>query len=528
MTDPRPTYLSSLGEAIASGMAVAFHAQQKPNRIAIRSPFGELSFAELNANCNRISRTLSAAGLKKGDAVALISRNRPEFVETYHACLRSGFRVTPINWHLKPDEVAYIVSNCEAKALIADADFAASAEEAASLHPLVVKLAVGGPITKFSDYHDTIAQQSGDNIANPTLGGNMLYTSGTTGRPKGVFKPANGAALTPSGSWYGKSADFQSDTDVALVTGPLYHAAPLGINLNVPLMAGLEIVLMDKWDAEETLRLTEQYKVTHSHLVATMFHRLLQLPEEIKQKYNSSSLRWIIHGAAPCPIEAKQGMMDWFGPVLYEYYGGTEGGGIFILPEEWLKKPGSVGRINDNTRVEIHDEEGNILPVGETGTIYFNAPATGRFKYFKDPEKTKKAYRNDLFTLGDMGYLDKDDYLYLTGRSAEIIISGGVNVYPQETDNALLTHPAVKDVCTIGVPSEEWGEEVKSVVQLVPNTEITEGLKKSLIQHCKDNLPGYKCPRSIDFTTDLPRLPTGKILRREVRLPYWKGRTKQI
>ncbi|PCI49690.1 MAG: hypothetical protein COB51_03735, partial [Moraxellaceae bacterium] len=204
MTDPTPTYLSSLGEAISSGMAVAFHAQQKPNRIAIRSPFGELSFAELNANCNRISRTLSAAGLKKGDAVALISRNRPEFVETYHACLRSGFRITPINWHLKPDEVAYIVSNCEAKALIADADFAASAEEAASLCALDVKLAVGGSIKEFDDYHDTIAQHSGDNIAKPILGGNMLYTSGTTGRPKGVFKPANGAALTPSGSWYGK------------------------------------------------------------------------------------------------------------------------------------------------------------------------------------------------------------------------------------------------------------------------------------------------------------------------------------
>jgi len=527
VTNSSQSYLSSLPEAISLGMAISFHANQKPNRLAIRSPFGDLTFAELNANCNRISRTLSAAGLVPGDAVALIARNRPEFVETYHACLRSGFRVTPINWHLKPDEVAYIVGNCEAKALIADSEFSASAEQAARESKLIVKLAVGGPIPLFDDYHDTMAQQSGDDISGPILGTNMLYTSGTTGRPKGVLKPVS-ASLILTSSWYAKSAKFNSESDVALVTGPLYHAAPLGINLNVPLIAGLEIVLMDKWDAEETLRLTDRYKVTHSHLVATMFHRLLQLPAAIKEKYNTSSLRWIIHGAAPCPIEAKQGMMDWFGPILYEYYGGTEGGGIFILPEEWSTKPGSVGKINETTQVEIQDDEGNVLPTGETGTIYFNAPKTGRFEYYKDPEKTQKAYRNDFFTLGDMGYLDKDDYLFLTGRSAEIIISGGVNVYPQETDNALLTHPSVKDVCTIGIPSDEWGEEVRSVVELVPDIDPTDELKQALLKHCKENLPSYKCPRSIDFKTDLPRLPTGKILRRQVRLPYWEGRTKQI
>jgi long-chain acyl-CoA synthetase len=348
-------------------------------------------------------------------------------------------------------------------------------------------------------------------------------------RTKGVFRPrvAPDVRANETVTRAQSAADWRPGQDLCLCTGPAYHAAPLAFNINGPLVEGVGTVLMDKWDPEETLRLVHEHKITHTHMVATMFHRLLALPEETRKKYDASSMRYVVHGAAPCPVHVKQAMMDWLGPVVYEYYAATEGGGgFFIGPEEWLGKPGSVGAAPgaDN---QILNDAGNEVPTGEVGTIYFKAPAL-RFVYYKDTEKTSGSYRGDYFTLGDMGYFDEDGYLFLTGRSAETIISGGVNIYPQETDDVLLKHPAVADVCTVGVPNEEWGEEVKSIVQLKHGVETSQETVELLIAFSKEHLPGFKTPRTIDFIEDLPRLPSGKIQRRLVRAPYWAGRDKQI
>jgi long-chain acyl-CoA synthetase len=287
--------------------------------------------------------------------------------------------------------------------------------------------------------------------------------------------------------------------------------------------------MMDRWDAEETLRLIERYRITHTHMVATMFHRLLQLPAEVKARYDLSSLKLVMHGAAPCPVHVKRAIIDWFGPIVFEYYAATEGGGNFTIDAQtWLQKPGSVGKTPSPENTRIVDDEGADVARGQIGTIYFRAPEVGRFEYFKSPEKTDASYRGDWFTLGDMGYLDEDDYLFLTGRNAETIISGGVNIYPQEIDAALLQHPAVLDVCTVGVPNEEWGEEVKTVVQLKPELTPSATLADDIREFARARLPGFKCPRSVDFVDDLPRLPSGKIQRRLVREPYWAGRDRQI
>jgi long-chain acyl-CoA synthetase len=517
-----------LDEARTLGMVIAVTAREAPERPAILSPNGDRSFDELNARANQLVRALRARGIGEGDAVALMCANRPEFVEVYAAALRSGLRLTCMNWHLQAEEVSYIVDNCDARAFIADVRFAAAASEAAALAPKAeVRLAVGGPIEGFEAYEAFVSGQPTDDIDDPCLGKSMLYTSGTTGKPKGVYRrstpPAGGLAARVA-----QTARLDPAVDCHLCTGPLYHAAPLAFNLAGPLAQGCGIVLMDGWDAEETLRLIDQHKVTHTHMVATMFHRMLVLPDEVKQKYDVGSLRYIIHGAAPTPVHVKKALLDWLGPIIYEYYAATEGGGTYVTPDEWLEKPGTVGKPADPEGLVVHDENGERLPAGEVGTLYFRAPDTGRFEYYKDPDKTSSAYRGDYFTLGDQGYIDEDGYVFLTGRTSELIISGGVNIYPAEVDAVLLMHPAVADVATVGVPNDEWGEEVKSVVQLSEGLEPAEALKDELIQFCRGQLAHYKCPRSIDFDLELPRADTGKIYRRKVRDRYWQGRDKSI
>jgi long-chain acyl-CoA synthetase len=521
----------NLEQAAATGMTIAYHAEQVPQNNAVISKYGSRTFAELNARVNQLSRVFRAAGLTTDDAVAMLITNRPEFIEVFYACQRTGLRVTPINWHLTGDNASYIVENCEAKAFIADARCSQSAIDALNDNRSQVKLAlaVGGHVEGFADYDEYLNAEDVSNIDNPEIGSQMLYTSGTTGRPKGVYRPR----VTPDASTNvtvtraQSAADWHPGEDLCLCTGPAYHAAPLAFNINGPLIAGVGTVLMDKWDPEETLQLIQEHKVTHTHMVATMFHRLLALPEATRNQYDMSSLRYVVHGAAPCPVHVKQAMMDWLGPVIYEYYAATEGGGgFFIDPEEWLSKPGSVGAAPGADNI-ILDDDGNPVATGEVGTIYFLAPEL-RFVYFKDTEKTSGSYRGDYFTLGDMGYFDEDGYLFLTGRSAETIISGGVNIYPQETDDVLLKHEDVADVCTVGVPNEEWGEEVKSIVQLKPGVAASDETASDLIAFAKEHLPGFKAPRTIDFIDDLPRLPSGKIQRKMVRAPYWAGRDKQI
>jgi long-chain acyl-CoA synthetase len=516
-------------EAARCGMSVAVTAAEDPERLAIRSPHGTRSFDALDARANQVARALRRAGLREGDSVALLAANRPEFVEVLYAGLRSGLRVTPINWHLTASEIAYVVADCEARAFVADARFAAAAAGAAAevgdAAPL--RLAVGGAIEGFAGYEAAAAAESPDELEDPALGATMLYTSGTTGRPKGVHREPVPPARTASARIIGAAIGLRSGEDLALNTGPLYHAAPLAFSLTLPLNTGVGVVVMDGWDAEETLRLVAEERITHTHLVPTMFHRLLALPEETKRRYDTASLRAVLHGAAPCPVHVKQRMLDWWGPVLFEYYAATEGWGSFVTPQQWLAKPGTVGRPEPGS-VEIRDDEGKPCPPGVAGTVYLRAPAEGRFAYWKDTGKTARAYAGDFFTLGDVGYLDADGDLFLCDRSADVIISGGVNVYPAEVDAVLLTHPAVGDAATIGIPNEEWGEEVRAVVELAPGVAPSDALAGELVAFCRERLAHYKCPRAVDFTPRLPRLDSGKIQRRHVREPYWAGRERKI
>ncbi len=508
-----------LAEAGGAGMVLALWAGLIPDAPAVRSRAGDRTFRELNDNANRLARALRARGLQAGDAVALVCSNRPEFVEVVYACNRAGLRYTPVNWHLTAEEVAYIVGDCEAKALIADARFAELMVEAAALSPDAhVRLAIDGAIDGFDAYAQILAAQDGADLEDPQLGGRMLYTSGTTGKPKGVMRPPTYTTRRTATSAAAKYAPGQGQ--LHLCTGPLYHAAPLGFSMVIPLGAGVGIVLMDKWDAEETLRLTAQHRITHTHMVPTMFHRMLRLPEEVRRGHDISSMQYIVHGAAPCPVVTKKAMMDWFGPIIWEYYAATEGSGSAVGPEQWLKKPGTVGKPATDDHIQIFDDGGEPCPPNQPGTIYLKVLKGAEFEYYKDPDKTSKARRGTHFTLGDVGYLDEDGFLFLTDRSANLIISGGVNIYPAEVEAVLLQHPAVHDVAVIGVPNPDWGEEVKGVVEMSDDQGDRDALAEELVTFCRERLAHYKCPRSIDFIEQLPRHDNGKLYKRRLREAY--------
>ncbi|SEK05708.1 long-chain acyl-CoA synthetase [Sphingobium sp. AP50] len=516
-----------LDEASEIGMTLSIWAARQPDRPAVYDPSGRvLSFAELNAGANRLVRFLRHNGVQAGDALALICSNRAEFVIAVAATLRSGIRMTPVNWHLTADEIAYIVRDCDAKVVIGDARVGQVIKTAISTCPDVrVKIAVGGEIDGFVNFDHALALQDGSNISDPTLGNIMYYTSGTTGRPKGVLRAS--VRQTPA-SFY-KAKGYDPETSVQLGAGPAYHGGPLGFDVRAAMNAGVPLIFLDKWDSELVLRTISERRVTHMHLVPIMFQRLLALPADVKAKYDVSHVRYIIHGAAPCSPEVKMAMIEWFGPVLTEYYAGSEGGaGFFITSEEWLRKPGSVGKRPPEPPVRILDGDGNELPVGESGMIYHKLQPGTEFRYHKDEQKTWANRVGDFFTLGDIGYFDEDDYLFLTGRSAETIISGGVNIYPQEIDNELVTHEAVADSATVGVPDAEWGEQVRGVVKLKAGFEASEELSTDIIAYLRARLPSYKVPKTIDFVTDLPRSEAGKIQRDKVRARYWEGRIRQI
>jgi long-chain acyl-CoA synthetase len=505
-------------DAARVGMLPAHWAAEHPDRPAIVSEAGDRTFAELNAGANRLVRALRARGLQAGDAVALLCRNRPEFAETTAACQRAGFRLTTVNWHLTADEVAYIVDDCQARALVADASCGEVARGSAP-----VRLAVGGALAGFEAYDDAVGAEDGSDIDDPTLGGTMLYTSGTTGRPKGVSRPPVAPGSTPLANLGGY---VPGSADLHLCTGPLYHAAPLAFSLSSPLSWGVGTVLMDRWDAEEALRLIDRHRITHTHMVPTMFHRLLSLSDEVRARYDVSSLRYVLHGAAPCPVEVKRRLIEWLGPIVWEYYAATEGTGSFVDSKTWLEHPGTVGKPITDDQVVIGDDEATPVPPNEVGLVWLKAPAASRFRYFGDDTKTESAYRGDYFTLGDVGYLDDEGYLYLTDRSANLIISGGVNIYPAEVDAVLLEHPAVGDVATIGVPNEEWGEEVLAVVELQPGMEGSDELAADLVAFCRERLARYKCPRRVEFIDRLPRQDNGKIYKRLLRDRYRGQPTK--
>jgi len=512
------------------GMEIAAVAAADPQRTALWSEQGTLSFAELNALSNQLARRLRGAGLQAGDPVALVCGNRMEFAVVRFATHRCGLRLTPINWHLAAEDIAWIVANSEAKALFLDRRVVHAAEQAAASEQLQLCVAIGGAMPGYIGWGEALAGADGSDIDAPCLGNTMLYTSGTTGRPKGVYRRQPDPAIAAQMQQM-LTAVFQFDpesgNDRALATGPLYHAGPFGLCLTTPLTAGIGTVLMERWEPARMLELIEQYRITHTFCVPTMFNRLLQLPEATRLGHDISSLRFLIHGAAPCSIETKKRMLDWFGPILWEMFAGTEGQGTIVSPQEWLSRPGTVGRAQPG-QVRILDEQGRELPSGTSGMVFLRNPASSRFEYFKDPQKTAAVQRDEYFTAGDIGYLDAEGYLFLSGRSAEVIISAGVNFYPQEIDDVLAEHPAVADVACVGVPNEDLGEEIKAVVELRAGQVGDEAMRTALMAFCEQRLAKQKWPRSIDFVATLPRSEAGKALRAQIRAGYWAGRSRQI
>lgn len=513
---------SSTARAVASGdgMDVARVAAEFPDRLAVVCPgVGQLTFDDLNRRANQLVNALRARGLRPGDHVALLCSNRPEFAEVVVAVNRSGLILSAVNWHFSPDEIAYVVRDCQATAVIAESRFAEAAKLAVGENSqAAVRLAVGAGINGFESYDAALSAEPGENISAPCLGSLMFYTSGTTGRPKGVRHTAVveniGAFLAQFAAMY----DFRRHADDAVLsTGPLYHGGSLQMCAYVGLAWGITVVMMPQWAPEAMLELIERYRVTHAFCVPTMFHRLLALPEETRRKYDHSSLRLVLHGGAPTPISDKLGMIDWWGPIFTEVYGATEGYSMSITSEEWLRKRGAAGKPRLGS-VRIVDDNRQAVPAGTLGTIYVQP--VGRFEYFNAPEKTAAAYEGDFITVGDLGYLDEDGYLYVTGRSADLVISGGTNIYPAEIDSVLLAHPAVADAATLGVPDPEWGEVVQAVVVPVPGTEPTPDLARELMAHCKARLGSLRTPRAVDFVGELPRSEAGKVLRKQLRERY--------
>jgi len=473
-----------------------------------------VSYGELYARSQRVAALLYDAGLRRGDGVALVLPNRPEFLEITWGCQLSGLYYSAINTHFTSDEVAYVIEDSEAKAVFVDtgAD---------------IRISVGGDGPDWSSYEEVLAT-AGDP---PPIsdGSEMLYSSGTTGRPKAVRRPL---PEDGRGSWAQKVLEYtltqrygMSTSSVYLSPAPLYHAA--GVNYTMAVQrVGAASIVMPRFDADEVLRLIETYRVTHAQFVPTMFVRMLKLPEAVRERYDVSSLQCVIHAAAPCPVDVKHRMMKWFGPIIHEYYGGTEGfAGTTIGPEDWLAHPGSVGK--PMTAVHVIGDDGAECGIGKSGELYFEGGPS--FEYFKDPAKTASVSNEHGWrTLGDMGYVDEDGYLYLTDRSTFTIVSGGVNIYPQEAENLLVMHPKLVDAAVFGVPNEEFGEEVKAVVQPADGVAAGPELEAELIAYCRAHLAAYKCPRTVEFDADLPRDPNGKLYKRRIRERYWQGRSSRI
>ena len=510
--------------------AIAAASPDKP-AVIMAATGAVLTYRQLDEQSNQLAHLLHQAGLRPGDHIAFMLENRPEYLPIAWAAQRSGLYYTAISSRLTAEELAYVVADCEAKVFITSAPYAdVAAAIIASTPDVQLRLVLGGRIDAHEPYEEAVADQPVTPLAEELEGSDMLYSSGTTGRPKGV-KPA--LPLTPAGTPNLMVALcqglFAMDAEtVYLSPAPLYHAAPLRFCMTVQRLGGT-VVVMDHFDPAGALALIEQHHVTHSQWVPTMFIRMLKLPDEERLGHDVSSLRVAIHAAAPCPAEVKERMIEWWGPVLEEYYAGTEGNGfVYCNSVDWLAHRGTVGKAITGT-VHICDEDGAELGVGEPGTIWFEGGNT--FEYHNDAAKTASSRDpkgRGWSTLGDVGYLDDDGYLYLTDRKAYMIISGGVNIYPQEAENVLALHPKVFDVAVFGVPNEDFGEEVKAVVQPVSMDEAGPDLERELIAYCREHLSPVKCPRTVDFRPELPRHPTGKLYKRLLKDEYWKAAGRAI
>lgn len=515
-------------------MWIADHARERPDAAAfIMAESGEaLTWRGLNDQSTRLARLLAGYGLQWGDHYAFLLDNGLDFPVACWAGQRSGLFYTPISTRFTPEEVAHVLGDSGARVFITSIAQASVAGPLAVLIPPSVehRLVIGGTLEGYESYEAAVAAHPAEPLPEQWEGQAMLYSGGTTGWPKGVkpflLKKPAGEPMVPV-EFY--SAMYRVPDDaVVLLPAPLYHNAQVQVLL-YSARRGDTVVIMEAFAAEATLAAIERYRVSFAQFVPTHFVRMLKLPEAVRHRYDLSSLKTAMHGAAPCPVEVKRRMIEWWGPILVEYYGATEPvGGSFIDSVEWLAHPGSIGR-SALGAAHVLDEQGNELPPGQPGLLFFEPPSFLAFGYHKDPVKTKAATSpQGWVTVGDVGYLDADGYMYLTDRASFTINSGGVNIYPQESENVLINHPAVSDCGVIGVPNTEMGEEVKAVVQLMPGHEPGPAMEQELIAYCRERLAHYKCPRSVDFVDSLPRSDTGKLFKRELRAHYWEGRETAI
>jgi acyl-CoA synthetase (AMP-forming)/AMP-acid ligase II len=510
------------------------YAATTPDKPAVIMATGGqvLTYAELDAAANQVSHVFRSLGLQPGDHVAFCLENHPRYFTVAWGAHYAGLQYTAMSSRLTTEEMAYIVEDCGARAFVTSAYKRDQAAELAGLVGEGVALyMMDGTDPGYESWEEAVAAQPATPLDEERVEGrDMLYSSGTTGRPKGVALPLPGQPLGTADAIYVLiTALFGSTVDsVYLSPAPLYHAAPLRFCMGFHRL-GATVVVMEHFDAAQALDLIDAHRVTHSQWVPTMFIRMLKLPAEVRAAHDLSSLQVAVHAAAPCPVVIKQQMIEWWGPVLHEYYAGTEGNGfVYCDSEAWLAHPGTVGR-SIIGEIHIVDEAGDELPAGQPGTIYFANGA--EFSYHNDPDKTaasRDPRGRGWSTLGDVGYVDDEGYLYLTDRKAYMIITGGVNVYPQEAENVLAVHPKVADVAVLGVPNDDFGEEVKAVVEPVSMDDAGPELEHELIAYCREHLADVKCPRSVDFRAELPRHPTGKLYKRLLKDEYWAGHESRI
>jgi long-chain acyl-CoA synthetase len=505
-----------------AGLHPAAHAAATPDRVAlVMSGSGETrTYRELDEASTRLALVLRDRGLRTGDHLAVLVDNEPAFFEAVWAGLRAGLYVTPINWHLTAAEAGYIVADCGATALVASAGLAdvvgAMGDDLAGVTTRLLVGAQPDRLDGFERYEEVVAGRDLEPLPDECEGAWMFYSSGTTGQPKGIVPPQVGGPLGPPAPFTTLLTGlfgFDADT-VYLSPTPLYHTAPAGWTTMTQRVGGTAVV-MERFDPLDFLAQIERHRVTHTQVVPTHLVRLLKLPEEERARFDLSSLRLLVHAAAPCPVEVKRATIEWLGPIVHEFYSGTEGSGFcYIAPDDWLEHPGSVGR-SLMGGIHILGDDGDELPVGEEGQVWFETPH--RFAYHGDAEKTAAAWNDRGWsTLGDVGHVDDDGYLYLTDRASHMIISGGVNIYPREVEDQLVLHPAVADVAVLGTPDPDWGEQVTAFVQPMPGGEADDALAAELIEFCRARLSHFKCPREVRFVDELPRLPTGKLLKRRL------------
>ncbi|MDZ7675530.1 MAG: AMP-binding protein [Acidimicrobiales bacterium] len=506
-------------------------ADEKGDEVALVDDRGSVTWAELHATVNRAINAYRDAGLEPGDRIALLCGNQCENIEIQVAALHAGLYVVPVNWHWTGEELAYVVDDADAQALLVDGRFVDIALDAAERlgRTLPIQVVIDDHASDgFVTYAEWLAAASDAEPDDQRLGGPMFYTSGTTGFPKGVRTSATSPeypAHVMSVVADGFLANLRiPEGGTTLLCGPLYHSAQWAWSM-LPLFTGNRCVLQHSFDAADVLGLIDEHRVTNVHLVPTQFIRMLKLPDDVRASFDGSSLSCVWHGAAPCSPQVKRDVIDWFGPIVWEYYGGTEGGVLSVISsEEWLDRPGSVGQIAPGYEVVLLDDDGKPVPEGEAGQIWFRRESGADFEYHNAPEKTAAAHREGGYaTLGDIGRFDDDGYLYLSDRKIDMIISGGVNIYPAEIEGVLVTHPAVRDAAVFGIPHDEMGEEVKAAVELADGHEPSDDLAGELVRHVRDHLAGYKAPRSVDFEDEFPRHPTGKLYKRLLRDRYWEG-----